>query len=248
MIGNIVAGAAWKKRLLPYKDTVLEDNPVGFWLLDEASGTTMTDYSTSAINGTYYNTPLLNQAGNSGGILKSVSFTGADSENGYTNATSILNFASSANWSMEIWFKDNTTNNTTIETIYVVRGDTTFNDDVVGLIALNNSVAGRIQLFTPNTTGINIVLTYDRTADTNWHQIVATATSGGAVRLYFDGVEQASSTTARNTTVVNKRGIVGSNWTGSAGTQFSTLNLAAASVYNTTLSAERITEHYNAGK
>lgn len=248
MIGNIVAGLTFSSPALNYKDTVLLDNPIGFWLLDETSGSTMGDYSTNVINGTYYNTPTLNQAGTGGSIDKSVFFDGASSENAYTATVSTFNFAPSSNWSMEIWFKDNNTINTTIETCFCVRGDTGLATDVLGLFYLNNGVAGRTQVSTTNAAGSgSIILTYDRTPDTNWHQLVATSVSGGDLKLYIDAVERGSSSASRYASTINKKAVVASNWSSPTAIQFTTANLAAVSIYNTTLSAARITAHYNAG-
>jgi hypothetical protein len=248
MIGNIVAGICSPEGLLVYKDEVLFDSPIGFWLLDEASGTTMTDYSTSAINGTYYNNPSLDQAGNSGGILKSVFFNSASSMNAYTATSSTFNLAPSSNWSIEVWYKDNNTTNSTIETLVSIRGNDGLSTDTLGNIAINNGAAGKIQGFTTSSVPANLILTYDLTPDTNWHQVVLTAVSSGALKLYVDSVERASTTTARYSTTTNKRAVVGSNWNATVGFQYSTANIAAVSVYNTTLSQSQINNHYNAGK
>ena len=235
-----------------YVPIVLADNPIGFWLLNETSGTTMTDSSTSAINGTYYNTPTLNQSGTGGGISASVSFDGASSENAYTALSSTYLINAGSNWSIEIWFKDNSTVVSSIETFFTCRGDVGYARDVLGLFTLNNGSAGRIQVLSATNTGIEgdtLVLGYDRSPDTNWHHVAATAASGGALKLYLDGAEVASTTTARWTgTNVNKRAVMASNWSGTAGLQYLTGNLAAAAVYNTTLSASQVLAHYNAGK
>lgn len=46
-----------------YASHVLADNPVGYWRLNEASGTTATDISAKVHNGTYLGGPNINQAG-----------------------------------------------------------------------------------------------------------------------------------------------------------------------------------------
>ena len=38
---------------MSYQLRILKDKPLGFWLLDESSGTTAFDYSGSGNNGTY---------------------------------------------------------------------------------------------------------------------------------------------------------------------------------------------------
>lgn len=253
MIANQVAGLfAGAVPPVPYSTVILGDNPIGFWQLNETSGTTMTDSSTTGLNGTYYNTPSLNQSGTGGGITKSVYFDGASSENGYTNTTSTYYINAASNWSMEIWFKDNSTGVSSIESMFAWRGDTGEGKDTLGIFTLNNGSAGRVQLITTSDIGISgnaIILGYDRTPDTNWHYLAATAVSGGAVKLYLDGSEVASSTAARwNSANYNKRAVIASNWSSGTPVQFTTGNLACAAVYNTTLSSTKITDHYNAGK
>jgi hypothetical protein len=243
MIGNLVAGVIGLSTL-NYIEEVLSDSPVGFWMLDDASGSVMNDRSTNANNGTYFNTPSLDQAG-PGGIAKSVFFDATSTEYANTNLVAALNFAVNSNWSIEIWYKDNTTVNTTIEVLNAVRNDAGINN-YPAVIAINNGVAGRIQAFVSDSSGGAITLQYDLTPDTNWHQLVVTAISGGAVKLYVDSVERASSTTARSTATHNRRAIMAGNWTGPI--QLATANLAASSVYASTLSAARITNHYDKGK
>lgn len=245
-----ILGILGSKYVKPYKDEVLADSPIGFWLLDETSGTTATDSSTNAINATYYNTPTLGENGTGGGILKSVFFDGASSESAYTNATSTFNRAPNNSWSYEVWYKDNTTTNTTFEVACAWRGDLGSATDLLGTITLNNSVAGRVQAVVPDAaeTGF-VILTYDGLGgNTNWHHVAVTAASGGTLRLYVDGVERATSTASRGTNTVNKRAVMGANWNVSATTQFYTGNVAAYAIYNTELSAQRVLDHYNAGK
>ena len=233
-----------------YRQVVMTDSPIGFWLLNESSGTTAADSSTNAINATYYNTPLLDQAGTGGRVLKSVYFDGASSESAYTNATSTFNRAPSNTWSYEIWYKDNNTTNTAAEVAAVWRGDLGSATDLVGTVTLNNSVAGRVQAVVPDQaeTGF-IILTYDGLGgNTNWHHVAVTALSGGTLRLYVDGVERASSTATRGPNTVDKRAVMGANWSINATAQFFTGNAAAFAIYNTELSAARVLAHYNAGK
>lgn len=68
-----------------YRAEVLRDNPIGFWMLDEPSGTIATDlavYKGTSRNGTYTNSPTLAQASLVGGLessaLASTSFDGTN--------------------------------------------------------------------------------------------------------------------------------------------------------------------------
>ena len=79
----------WKSSLKPaaaaaaanYRSTIMEDNPLFYYRLGEASGTTPYDEVAAASNGTYYNTPDLGQTGAiSGDSNTSVKFKEASSE------------------------------------------------------------------------------------------------------------------------------------------------------------------------
>lgn len=86
-----------------YPTRVLSLAPKAYYKLDEVSGTTMVDSSGNALNGSFVNSPVLNQKGlvlNSGD--KSVLFETANTSYG---TSSIGTFNSAAAWTMEAWFK-----------------------------------------------------------------------------------------------------------------------------------------------
>lgn len=89
-----------------YRDAVLADNPVGYWRLQEASGTTASDTSTSGIDGTYLGGFTLDQAGPFGFGHKAVSFNGTS---GYVNVvdSGVHPLDLTGGVTMEAWFNWN---------------------------------------------------------------------------------------------------------------------------------------------
>lgn len=244
MLNNIAAVYGGKK-LASYSDTVLADNPIGFWLLNETSGTTGDDLTANNNDLTFYNSPTLNVATGLTGITKAITFDGTN-DRLQTSTVSTFNIAASSNWSIEMWVK---TNSATFGVPIGWRDSTGSNAGLDGILTINNGTAGLIQLITADSVGNSLVISHAGSYNDNaWHQVVISATSAGAIRLYVDGVDRANSTTLRNTGTSNRFIIIGANDTGGgAYAQFYTGTATAVSVYNTALSAAQVLAHYNAG-
>jgi hypothetical protein len=239
MIANAIAGiVAGTASPLTYSQTILQDNPVGFWLMNEASGSTAADTSGNGNNATYFNTPTLNQAGPSTALNKSVLFNGTN-EYGVTSTVSTFNMAPGGNWSIEGWFK---TSSAATNAIVHVGGTGGSQSDVLCLLYIDS---GQVGIVTPPVSGGNINIRSTATFNNNaWHYAAVTSVSGGAVTVYVDGVSVASSTTARRANGVNSATYLANQ----NNLSYFNGNTTATAVYNTTLSSTRITAHYDAGK
>jgi hypothetical protein len=243
MIGNILAGV-YHFPILNYSQTVLTDNPIGFWLLDETSGTTGDDLTANNNDLTFYNSPTLNVSTGLTGITKAITFDGS---NDYlqTATVSTFNVAPNGNFSVEMWIKYSTS-------AFLIplswRDNTNAVSNLVCNIAVNNSATGSIDAYFGNSSGGLTVISHTNSYNNNaWHQVVLTATSGGAFRLYIDGVDRANTTTARGTGTNNKSIMVAANNnSGSPNLHYAGTG-TAVSVYNTVLTATQITNHYNKG-
>ena len=243
MLNNIAAVYGGKK-LASYSDTVLADNPIGFWLLNETSGTTGDDLTANNNDLTFYNSPTLNVATGLTGITKAITFDGTNDRLN-TATVSTFNVAASANWSIEIWIK---TSSSTFGVPIAWRDASGSNAGLDGILTINNGTAGLIQLLTADSVGNLLIISHAGSYNDNaWHQVVISATSAGAIRLYVDGVDRANSTTLRNIGTSNRAIVVGANDTGGTYAQFYTGTATAVSVYNTALSAAQVLAHYNAG-
>lgn len=246
MIGAITAGL-FSSPVPPisYSDLVLADSPIGFWLLNETSGTTGDDLTANNNNLTFYNSPTLNVATGLSGIPVGITFDGTNDRLD-TATVSTFSVASSTNWSMEIWIKTNTASGGVFGAWRDASGAGT---GVTVALSINLFGAGSIGAFTADTAGNGLSISHSNTYNDNaWHQVVVSATNGGALRLYIDGVDRANTTTARNTTATNREIIVGANDGGGGSyTNFYTGTATAVSVYDTPLSAAQVLAHYNKG-
>lgn len=237
MIIGILSGTK-----LSYSESVLSKNPVGFWLLNETTGTNANDLTTNNNDLTYENSPTLNVNTNLNGLTKAITLNGIDERAVNTTNPATFNQNPSGNWSMEIWLKFSATN---FATPYTVRNTDAVSTTTLGVITVNNSTTGRIQVLVLDSTAVTFVtLNSDGSwNDNNWHHVVVTAVSGGALTLYVDGVSRASSTTARHSDTTNKSIYVGSN----VSSQYYDGSLSAPALYSTTLTEQQIIDNYRSG-
>jgi hypothetical protein len=241
MIANAIAGIVAGATLpLTYSQTVLADNPIAFWLMNQTTGSTLNDTSGNSNNVTLFNSPTLNQAGPSTALDKSVNFNGS-TQYGKTSTVAAYSIAPSANWSVEGWFK---TSSSGVDTFLHV-GDTS--GSAVGtLIMAYLAGGGQARALTSDNTD-NFLIVNSTTAYNNnaWHHMAITSASGGALTIYVDGTNVASSSTARRTTATsNSLAYVGSQ----INQYYFNGNVTGVAIYNTTLSSTRVLAHYNAGK
>lgn len=223
---------------LTYSQTVLADNPVGFWLMNETTGSTFADTSGSGNNATIYNSPTLNQSGPSTALNKSALFNGT-TQYARTSTVATFNMAPSANWSVEGWFK---TSDSGTNTFLHVGGAGASSSDTLIMAYLG---AGNAKALTVDSTSSFLIIGSTATFNDNaWHHMAITAASGGAMIIYVDGTNVASTSTARRATGNNSFANIGSQ----VGQYFFNGNVTAPAIYNTTLTSTRVLAHYNAGK
>lgn len=222
-----------------YSSVVLADNPRGFWLMNETSGSTFADTSGQGNNATIFNSPTLNQSGPLSGLNKSVLFNGT-TQYGKTSLVSTFAINPSANWSVEGWFKATTSQ---LGAVMYVGDDSGGSGGMLMQMGLSSLNKAFITIIT-NTPGFLTISSTTNFNDGAWHHLAATSVSGGAVTLYVDGVSVASTSTARRASALNSAVIIGSQ----VGQYFFNGNITAAAVYNTTLSAARVLAHYNTGR
>ena len=241
---NNTAAIFGGKSPLSYSATVLADSPIGFWLLNETSGSTGDDLTANNNDLTFVNSPTLNVSTGLAGIPVGITFDGT---NDYLNTATVATFnvASSSSWSMETWIKTNSASGGVFATW---RDQTGSGGGVTTALSINLFGAGSIGAFTLDSGGNNLILSHANSYDDNaWHHVVLSAASGGAMRLYIDTVDQANTTTARFTGTSNRRIIVGANDNTGTPANYYTGTSTAVSVYNTALSAAQVLAHYNAG-
>lgn len=222
---------------MSYRIKVLRDNPIGFWPLDESSGTTASDISGCGNDGTYTSPSFINampliMGGVYGTLItntSSISFPITKDYYGTVVAGGGFgNTKSSDNdFSIEIWFapKITTTNKTTI-----------FADETnqIGIYYENNNI-----LFQLN----NEQLYYNLVSLNKVFHVVATY-SINSMKLYIDGVlcasKQLSSFKFSNSTTGNFK--IGA--TTSAQDSFM---VDAPAIYRYSLSDQKVLSHYSSG-
>jgi hypothetical protein len=236
-IVTVPAGAAI------YSATVLGDGPLGYYRMDETSGTTALDSAPPAQNGTYVDGPVLNQAGPQSpafpgfeGTNRAVQFDGS---NDHMLAAS-LPFSNTTTYTYEAWVNNTRANNAQAITGYVGSRGTPTGYDALGIMGTYSGTRG--SLFLWNGAGGTLVQGTTATAPNTWHHVAYTR-SGTNVAVYLDGALQASSATHTNNVASNDV-FTAMRADGFAPTQGRVDEVA---VYdNTVLSAAQINAHYNA--
>lgn len=219
LIGRSFAGTA------PYRNAVLADNPLTYWQLDEAVGTTTAaDAAGTPQNGTFENVTL--------GQTSAFSNLGTCGSFNGTNSRVVTPFDASfnlgsGNFSVELWYRTSVTS----------RGDLyNFKSSGDFGIFANNGGSGLIGGYHNGNlpsynAGINA-----------WHHVVYTR-SGTTITLYVDGVSRATGTDSQ--TMSSSASIVlGSN----AGAFWFNGLIDEVAYYSTALGADRVLAHYNAAQ
>lgn len=248
---NVISGLVGSPTaaVLNYSQTVLADSPIGFWLFNETSGTTLTDQGSGLKNMTTFNSPTLNQSTGLAGISKTISFNGGGNQYATTGLQSTYNLAPSGNWTVEGWFS--TTQTAGPQAIFAIRGNTIAggNNDILCAAFINITTNKLTIAVTDSATTGSVLLTSTTTVNTgSYFYFTVTAVSGGTLSLYINGTLEASSSASRYTGTNSRAFMAAAQSDGGAGIQnFFTGKCMAPAIYNSTLSTTRITAHYNKG-
>jgi hypothetical protein len=216
---------------MTYSSEVLADTPIGYWRLGDASGTTMTDSSGNARNGTYANTPTLGTTG----LLTSDSDTAVTFASASSQSASVPDDNSMdglTNFTVEAWIKPNTVSGTPI--ILSRDGSTSRQFQ----FRLNAGKLEFIDLATVVTASSAVTLT----TGTVYH--VAAVRNGTDIRLYVNGSLTGTPPTSTGAMLSSSRVLevavrVGANFFNGV--------IDEIAVYGSALSATRIAAHYTAG-
>lgn len=231
----------------PYAQLVLADNPIGYWRLNESSGTTAFD-SAGGFNGTY-NSTQLGQAGyNLVDTHTSVRFGSLAAQNSYVGGIPI-DFGSAANQSftVEAWVKGGVpSTDAGLITKGTGSGGEQFNLDCGG-------GGHAYRFFVRKDDGGAVLASGNVPPNNQWQHVVGVLNrAAGTVLLYVNGVLNTSNT---NFPTENYRGVLRSanpmsigsrqSGTGNYDNQF-VGNMQDVAVYNYALPAARILAHYQA--
>jgi hypothetical protein len=210
-----------------YPAAVLGDNPVGYWRMGEASGTSMVDSSPAHNNGTYLNGVALGQPGMTAGNT-AARFDGVNDSARVPQAAS-LNVGNS--FSAEAWIKRTTTTGS----------QELFNKGANGIQLIVMSAGSGNQVWL-RRAGVATIAhsTVGIPADGHYHHIVATMNGAGTAKIYVDGVLHSAQDSAvqaiQNTTFPITMGSSAS----------AASNYDEFAFYDGVLTATDVAEHYAA--
>jgi len=230
----------------PYAQLVLADNPIGFWRLDESSGSTALD-CVGTNNGTFHSAQLGQPGYNLVDTHTCARFGFLASQNSYVGEIPI-DFGSTANQSLtvEAWVKGNVpSTDAGLITKGTGAGGEQFN--------LDCGAAGHAFRFFVRKDDGGVVGANSNVQPNNsqWRHVVGVLNrSAGYVAIYVNGVSNAASTfptesyhgllRSANAMTIGSR----QSGTGSYDSQFGGY-MQDVAVYNYALSAARILAHFN---
>ncbi len=220
---------------MTYQLKVIKDYPIGFWPLDESSGTTASDISGCGNNATYVGSPAANMlpiipGGGSGTKITDTSyitvptskdFYGSSVSNGLANK-----YSSDNDFTLELWISPSI-QSTNLTTLFA---DTT---DGIGLYWEKGDIVFKVSA----TEQIRWALTYSKKA-----MHIVGVYSVNSISLYIDGTQVGLKTIDANFKFTNTSLDLQIGPTSDAGDSFV---VDAPAVYRYGLNAASITRHYN---
>jgi len=231
-----------------YTSVVLADSPLGFWPLDETPSDPVDAASTHDAVWAGYAAPIYGPAG-----CQNAADLAAGTYATLSADTSALYVPSSGSWSIEAWIRYTYTGTTIRTPVAWVRGTGTSPDADTTFISVNNGTgnAGIVEINVANAAGSARI--YARSTsilnDGNWHHIVGTASSGGSMHIYVDGVLEATNAAGRYASTAapqTRRVYLGSNSPHGGGGQLYKEDLSCVAIYNSALTSTQVLDHFNA--
>ncbi|WP_457254535.1 PKD domain-containing protein [Pedococcus sp. P5_B7] len=232
--------AAWSTPPVDaYSAAVNAQTPDQFWRLDETSGSSVLDSSSSGQDGT---------------VLAGVTWGAAGSPASAVNRAATLNGSSGAivgretstspkTYSTELWFKTNTTRGGRLIG-FGNSSSTTLSASGTAdrqICMLNN---GRLQFGTSGAVR-NLAETTTSFNDNAWHHVVATQGADG-MKLYVDGLQVASNTATDAASYVGYWRVGGDRCYGGQTSNYLAGTVDEAAVYATALTAAQVRSHFEA--
>jgi Concanavalin A-like lectin/glucanases superfamily/Bacterial Ig-like domain len=218
----------------PYKDAVMADSPRAYWRLGETSGTVAKDVSGNGNDGTYVNGVALGQPGRiMGDPDTSVNFDGVNDYMTVPNSSS-LNITGAV--TVEAWVKRAKSG------WQVIAGKPGNGQSRLENYALWFDSGNFVRAFFGDGTNyVNVSSTAP--LDTNWHKIAASY-DNATVRLYIDGVQNATATSTVQLTPNTLPLLAGRE---SGNTFYMGGRLDELAVYASALPASRLLAHFSTG-
>lgn len=222
-----------------YRDVVLADSPIGYWRLDETSGTIAADASGNGLDGTYIGGPTLGQLPliNTG---NSVSFDGTDDYIEVSSASLII----TGDVSVELWMHPDSLS--TLQTWVMFAHSATGDPESDNALYSVRTNGADLDTFWEYGDGNNEVVSSanNLSVGTDYSILVTRDNTAKEVKFYVNG------------SLIATKSYTNSPTGGSAGTlkigqwsdgQFANGLIDEVAIYNAVLSHSRASAHYNAG-
>jgi hypothetical protein len=224
---------------LAYADAVLADSPLGYWKLDEASGTTCADSSGNGRDLTYGGTPNFRNSGPPivGGASYAVGLNGV---NGEGATASYASWMLPTSFSLECWVRS--TASSGYPAIFGVANGRADSGQFILYIR-----SGTIKAtFTNTFAASSEVTTGSGMTDGNWRHVVVTHdSSSGDFILYINGSSVASNSRIGTPQSVSQPISIGGCGSTTDSNWFSG-DIAHCAYYGAALPAARVLAHYDA--
>lgn len=222
-----------------YDTEVLADSPVGYWRLAETSGTTAADSSGNALNGTYVNSPTLNQTGGLTGNA-AVLFARASSQRVNLGTPAALNIIGQV--TVECLYRPTSFPTGSVVHTLAGHGYGTNTGYILNIYQSAGNVYLQIGSFGGGSHGVSWAITGWSTGQ--WKHIAAGYT-GTAWKIFVDGSEVATATVGTGALTSTANSAIGATDTGSF-VDHADGTIDEVAVYNTWIGSTRIAAHFAA--
>jgi Concanavalin A-like lectin/glucanases superfamily len=214
---------------------MLNDSPLLVWGMQDPSGSSCSDLSGNARNGTYTGSPTLQATGpttTNGNVPYAVTFNGSSQYVTIANDAAICGITT--NITVEFWIKVVSRPGSFAELVcpgfdnygFYLNSDGTLNVHRPGVGGLSGPVGGAL------TTG-------------TWYHVMFSKSGTSSAVWYYNGSSNSSGTCNTPGTSSKDFEAAAGNET-AAGQHPANVNLAYVAIYNTALSSTRASAHYNA--
>lgn len=228
------SGVNWSPQAAFYDNEVLANAPLGWWKLNDASGSsTAADSSGNSHSGTATSVTF-------GNASQAVSGNNSASFNGTTSNILTSYNPALSKVSVECWINQNGLSQGAFPRFFANSNTAT---DAKGFQML--LISGTPSVTFGNGTTFTTVSTTSNAPATGWTHLVATW-DGTTILMYFNGVQQGTGTLSGSMAAGAATGIgIGYDPAGSFG--FFNGLIAECAIYGTVLTATQIAAHYTAG-
>lgn len=224
-----------------YEKAVLADSPLSYWRMDARGGTSERDLGSLALNGTYSGSPRLEAAGAVSGD-QAVTFASPSHQTMSGSDSNLYSYANAKALTVECWARWTAA---PAETQYIVSKGSRSNFEWAILILPTGETKAQVWKLDGATLAS---VSFGNPAPARYHHLVFTVSDAqgiATVRTYLDGAETThiASFSTSDTGNGTAKPLAGGRGDGAG---YFDGQVDEYAIYGTTLSAARISAHFNA--